>query len=29
MRELELAPGHDITVRIPPERITLYEAGGA
>jgi iron(III) transport system ATP-binding protein len=29
MRELELAPGHDITVRIPPERITLYETGGA
>jgi len=29
MRELELEPGHDITVRIPPERITLYAAGGA
>jgi iron(III) transport system ATP-binding protein len=29
MRELELEPGHDITVRIPPERIALYAAGGA
>ncbi len=29
MRELELAPGHDVMVRIPPERITLYEVGGA
>jgi iron(III) transport system ATP-binding protein len=29
MRELELEPGHDVTVRIPPERITLYKAGEA
>ncbi len=28
MRELELEPGHDIIVRIPPERIRLYRAGG-
>jgi iron(III) transport system ATP-binding protein len=28
MRELELEPGHDITVRIPPERIRLYPADG-
>ena len=28
MRELELEPGHDVTVRIPPERIALYAAGG-
>jgi iron(III) transport system ATP-binding protein len=27
MRELELEPGHDVTVRIPPERIALYDAG--
>ena len=27
MRELALEPGHDVTVRIPPERIRLYEAG--
>ena len=26
MRELELEPGHDVTVRIPPERIKLYAA---
>ena len=29
MRELELEPGHDVTVRIPPERISLYAAGDA
>ncbi len=29
MRELDLEPGHDITVRIPPERIALYAAGKA
>ena len=29
MRELELEPGHDITVRIPPARIALYATGGA
>ncbi|MBE9554767.1 MAG: TOBE domain-containing protein, partial [Proteobacteria bacterium] len=28
MRELELEPGHDVTVRIPPERIALYASGG-
>ena len=28
MRELELEPGHDITVRIPPARIALYATGG-
>jgi iron(III) transport system ATP-binding protein len=27
MRELELEPGHDVTVRIPPARIALYAAG--
>ena len=27
MRELALEPGHDITVRIPPERIALYATG--
>ena len=27
MRELALEPGHEVTVRIPPERITLYAAG--
>jgi len=26
MRELALEPGHDVTVRIPPERIRLYAA---
>ena len=29
MRELDLAPGHEIRVRIPAARIKLYAAGGA